>query len=164
MIKYILLIILILITLINIYSFTYGRKIKKNNEQQLNFLKITLEKKSKEILKSKKITASSKHFFVSDIDEGFLLIFDKINNLFVVITETGYDIFYSKDVIECKNIINKEGKFLLTSKSIISTNLGDTEFVFGEKKRKSSTILAKFIIDTTQQFTSLIDSFIKEKN
>lgn len=164
MIQYILLFILISITLINIYSFTFGKKIKKNNEQQFNQLKIKLEQKSVKILKTNNILVSSKHFFVSDINEGFLLIFDFTKQLFIIITEDGYDKFYSKDVVKCENYIYKKDKSLLLSKSIISTNSNESEYIFGTKKRKASSLLGKFIIESTEQFTLLINNFIKEKN
>jgi hypothetical protein len=153
-----------MITLLNIYSFTYGKKVKKNNEKQFNQLKIKLEQKSIEILKTNNISASSKHFFVSDINEGFLLIFDFTKQLFIIITEDGYDKFYSKDVVKCEPSINKDGKSLILAKSIISTNFDDTEYIFGTKKRKASSLLGKFIIESTEQFTSLINNFIKERN
>jgi hypothetical protein len=50
---------------------------------------------------------------------------------------------------------------LLQSSSIIETNDSEYEFTFGTKKRKANSVLGKFIIDTTDQFTDLINDFIK---
>lgn len=164
MIKYIILTILVILTILNIYSFTFGRKQKKKNAKQLEILRNSLEKKSVKILKSNKVKTSSKHFFVSDINEGFLLIFDNQNKLFMVITETGTEKFYCKDVLECKTEIYKEDKYLLSSETIVKTESGDTEFVFGSVKRKSKSIFGQFIVDTTHQFTNLINTFLKENS
>ncbi|MCY1153333.1 MAG: hypothetical protein OWP43_13035 [Sphaerochaetaceae bacterium] len=162
MIKSIILTILVILTFINLYLITIGKRQKKKNLKQLEILRESLEKSSIEILKSTNMNISSKHFFVTDINRGFLLIFDKINKKFIVINETGFDIFEVNSFKECKSKIIIEGKFLLLSATILTTDKNSKEFIFGSKKRKSKSLFGKFIIDTTNQFTHLINTFINE--
>ncbi len=161
MIKYILLIVLIAITIINFYSFTIGKKIKKNNELQFLLLQKKLEEKSLKIIEKEKILVNSKHFFVSDINEGFLLILDNAKKLVLIISDDTYNTYLAKDIVACKSIFKKNKNVLLQSSSIIETNDSEYEFTFGTKKRKANSVLGKFIIDTTDQFTDLINDFIK---
>lgn len=162
MIKYIILVLLLFVTIINIYSITLGKKKKNYNELLVNNLKMLIEKRYIEIVNTIGFIESKRYFFVSDCNKGFLLAFDSTNHIFIIITETNYNIFKSNEVHFCNKSISKEGKYLLQSKAVISTESDNVEIIFGSKKRKSSSILGKFIIDSTTHFSKLINDFIKE--
>lgn len=157
--QYILLAVLVIITIINLYFHIWGKKVRLNNQSHLLILQNELNKKSEQILKENGLTVFSKHLFVSDSNEGFILIFDKENKKIVIVEKDNSHLFNSKDIIKCEKRIKSDTKKLYKATVSVETQFETFEYFLGTTNRKKNSIIGKFIIDNCDSFCSLINDF-----
>lgn len=156
------LVILIIISLINLYYFTYGRKLKLNNKKHFTKLQNDLEQKYNKFLHDNKISPSYKKLIVSDNNSGFIILIDKdINNL-VFIEENNINIIKTETIESIDKNLKKDDKALFEANITIQTNNNIYTYFFGTKKRKLKSVISKFIIDNCNATHSEIIEILKK--
>ncbi len=161
-IQYIILIILIIISMLNFYYFTYGRKIKNNNNKHFEKLKALLENKEKLYIKENHIKPIYKNLIVVDNNSGFIILVDEEKSKIIFIEEDNITSINIKSIENIENKIIKNGKFLIEAKLIINTSNNIFTYYFGTKKRKLKSVLSNFIIDNCNSTYSEIEQLLEK--
>ncbi len=156
------LILLIIITLINFYYFTYGRKIKLNNKKHFEKLQFILEKKYNKFILDKKINPTYKKLIVSDDNSGFIIIIDKNNDNLIFIEENKTNIIKTETIESIEKNIKNDDKYLFEANITIQTNDNIFTYFFGTKKRKLKSVISKFIIDNCNSTHSEIIEILEK--
>ena len=164
LLQYVLLAFLVLLTLFNLYVLTIGRKKKKQAVAKFKQTLTELENKTFKEMKKRQLHFSEKHGYINDLNEGILLTFDHEKRKMGITLKDAFYLIPFDDVLSCtaKHDTLDDGKWtnitveLETKEQIIT-------LLFGSRSWKPSSNLAKFILDDSKEFSSLVNKYCKEE-
>ncbi len=157
--QYILFVLLVLMTVFNIYILTIGKKKRKQAAAAFKQTLAYLENKTFDEMKKRKLHFSEKHGYINDLNEGILLTFDHEKEMMGITLKEAFYLIPFDDILSCKERHDtlENGKW---------TNIGvelETKeqfltLLFGSRKWKPTSTLAKFIISDAEEFCSLVNA------
>jgi hypothetical protein len=123
-----------------------------------------LENKTFKEMKKRQLHFSEKHGYINDLNEGILLTFDHEKRKMGITLKDAFYLIPFDDVLSCtaKHDTLDDGKWtnitveLETKEQIIT-------LLFGSRSWKPSSNLAKFILDDSKEFSSLVNKYCKEE-
>ncbi|MGH0052144.1 MAG: hypothetical protein ACQ5SW_01980 [Sphaerochaetaceae bacterium] len=162
--QYFLIILLIVITAINLYALTIG---KKNRNRATANYQLTLQKlgaRVNELMKEYGYDFADRQGYINDIGDGILLCFDtKKQVVGIALAETFYHFSYA-DFISCKQTydeISERGKLSNISVTI-ETKEEIITLVFGTKAWRKNSYLGKFLLQDSKEFCSILERHCKK--
>jgi len=163
LLQYVLLAFLVLLTLFNFYALTIGRKKKKQAVATFKQTLAELENKTFKEMKKRQLHFSEKHGYINDLNEGILLTFDHDKRKMGITLKDAFHLIPYDDVLSCtaKHDTLDNGKWtnitveLETEEQVIT-------LLFGSRSWKPSSTLAKFILDDSKEFSTLVNKYCKE--
>lgn len=164
LLQYILLTFLVLLTLFNLYSLTIGRKRKKRAVASFKQTLADLENKTFKEMKKRNLNFSEKHGYINDLNEGILLTFDHEKKKAGITLKDAFYLIPFDDILSCtaKHDTLDNGKWTNISVEL-ETNEQVITLLFGSRSWKPNTTLAKFILDDSKEFCSLVNKYCIEK-
>ena len=163
--QYVLLGFLVLLTLFNLYALTIGRKKKKQAVANFKQTLAELENKTFKEMKKRQLNFSEKHGYINDLNEGILLTFDHEKRRMGITLKDAFYLIPFDEVISCtsKHDIMDNGKWTNITVEL-ETKKQITTLLFGSRSWKPNSTLAKFILDDSKEFSSLVNKYcIEEK-
>ena len=163
LLQYVFLALLVLLTLFNLYSLTFGRKKRKKAVSNFKQTLAELENKAYKEMKKRQLFFSEKHGYINDLNEGILLTFDHEKKKVGITLKEAFYLINFDDITSC--VANYDtlpnGKW-----TNITVNLETKEQVitllFGSREWKPNSHLAKFILDDAKEFCTLTNKYCIE--
>jgi len=163
LLQYVFLALLVLLTLFNLYSLTFGRKKRKKAVSNFKQTLAELENKAYKEMKKRQLFFSEKHGYINDLNEGILLTFDHEKKKVGITLKEAFYLINFDDVLTCtsKHDVLENGK--LTNITVeLETNEQIITLLFGSRSWKSTSTLAKFILKDCDEFCTLVNKYCKE--
>lgn len=163
LLKYILLTLLVLLTLFNLYSLTIGRKKKKQAVANFKQILADLENKTFKEMKKRQLNFSEKRGYINDFNEGILLTFDYENEKIGITLKDKFYLIPFADILSCtENHDTLENGKWTNIRVELETKEQFITLLFGSREWRPKSTLAKFILDDTKEFCSLINKLGEE--
>lgn len=160
LLQYVLLTFLVLLTMFNLYSLTIGRKKKKKAVASFKQTLAELENKTFKEMKKRNLFFSEKHGYINDLNEGILLIFDHEKKKLGITLKDAFHLFDFDEVIGCTPNHDTLDTGKWTNITVeIETKEQVLTLLFGSRAWKPNSTLAKFILDDSKEFCSLVNRY-----
>jgi len=152
-IQYLLLVLLIAFTLVNIYSFTIGRKKRKSASHNYQEILRKLEQQAFNYMKKHKLKFVEKRGYITDSGEGILLTFDFDHQKVGITLSEEIHVFDFSEFITCERTYDTLNNGKITNVEVnVKTTRGDITLLFGSKPRKPKSYLGGFLLSDSQEF------------
>jgi len=160
--QYVLLIFLVLLTLVNLYALTIGRKKKKQAVANFKQTLSELENKTFKEMKKRQLHFSEKHGYINDLNEGILLTFDHDKRKIGITLKDAFYLIGFDDVLRCTAEHNTLDNGKWTNITVeLETNKQVITLLFGSRNWKPTSSLAKFILADSKEFSTLVNKYCK---
>ena len=163
LLQYVLLVFLVLLTLFNLYYLIIGRRKKKQAVAAFKQTLAELENKTFKEMKNRQLHFSEKHGYINDQNAGILLTFDhEKRKMGITLKDEFYLIPFDK-VLSCTNKHDTLDNGKWTNISVeLETEDQIITLLFGSRSWKPNSTLAKFILEDSEEFCTLVNTFCKE--
>jgi len=162
MLQYVLLAFLVLLTLFNLYALTIGRKKKKQAVANFKQTLAELENKTFKEMKKRQLHFSEKHGYINDLNEGILLTFDHDKRKVGITLKDAFYLIPFDDVLSCAAMHDTLDNGKWTNITVeLETEEQVITLLFGSRSWKPTSSLAKFILDDSKEFSTLVNKYCK---
>jgi hypothetical protein len=156
-IQYVLLVLLVAITLLNIYALTVGKKKKQQATANYKQTLRDLELKAYDLMKEHKLSFDEKHGYINDSGSGILLTFDNEKQMAGITLSDEFYLFPFSDFVDCKQTYETLQNKKLSNISVeIETKDSIITLLFGLKAWRPNSYLGKFLLSDTQEFCTIL--------
>ncbi len=158
----ILFVVLVPLTVFNIYSLTVGRKKRKTADVKYQQILVEIEKQALSIAKREKLPFETQMRFLNDANQGILLAFDKKGELAGVFFDGSYHLFYQKNFLGAQQTWEVVNEKHITNISVkIETTEEVLTVIFGTRTYRPRSYLGKFILKDSNEFCTAINAHLR---
>ncbi|MGE4452944.1 MAG: hypothetical protein AB7D92_00290 [Sphaerochaeta sp.] len=157
--QYLLLVLLVIITAVNLYALTIG---KKNRTRAAANYRLTLQKlgaRTNDLMKEHGYDFDDRHGYINDLGDGILLCFDTKKQVVGITLAEEFYHFPCNAFVSCKQTYEMPEKHKLSGISVvIETHDTIITLVFGSKAWRKNSYLGKFLLQDSKEFCTILES------
>lgn len=158
--QYFFLVLLILVTLANFYSLTFGKKRKQQGKTLYQQTLRQLQEKARDEMKTWKLSFEEQRGYFNDANEGILLAFDNKAQVVGIILKDSFFHFAYADLVSCtRHYDTLTNKKITNIHVVVETKEEYITLLFGTRSYKPNSYLGKFILEDSQEFCTFLTEY-----
>lgn len=164
-IQYIILLLLIALTLFNLYNFTVGKRRRKSAHTDYKRTIALLEQDALAVVKKEKLRFETQIGYINDQNQGILLTFDKEGEMVgIFLTGEHHIIRFDEFISATRHYTEEENKRITAIVVDVETTTSVLTITFGSRTYRASSYLGKFILSDSEEFASRITDHLRRRS
>jgi hypothetical protein len=160
-VQYILFLLLGLVTLLNLYYFTIGRKRKRAVDASVQQTMHTLDRRTAELAKQKKLSFDVKQNYLNDRSQGVVLAIDSTQRIIAIILETETHLLTCDEVRKAQQTYQTLPGGKITNLCVeVETPDAVISITFASRTYRPTSYLGKFLLEESAEFAATIEGSI----
>jgi hypothetical protein len=158
----ILLMVLVAITLFNIYAFVAGKRKKAASAVEVNRQQKELGEHALVLAKKERLDFNLHTMYMNDQGQGIFLAFDEKRKKLGIFMADDDRLFSYDDIVSVNREEKRDGGYVQDICLVLTTEEEKISYSFGKERRKASSMLGKFILNDAEECVTVIRNRLAE--